>query len=103
MFAKFETDPGGEEVMINVEKIGKFQEFGRYTSLFLDGGSSIDVKGRLLDINRKIVAAGAAQLRDHGSSSARAALDLAASRFRRRRNRRQDEGAEGCGLAKVCL
>ena len=56
MFAKFETDPAGEEVMINVEKIVKFQQFGHYTSLFLDDGSTIDVKGDLLDTDRKITA-----------------------------------------------
>jgi len=54
MFAKFETDPAGEEVMINIEKIVKFQEFGHYTSLFLDDGSTIDVKGSLIDVDRKI-------------------------------------------------
>ena len=57
MFAKFETDPAGEEVMINVEKIVKFQQFGEYTSLFLEDGSTIDVKGSLLDINEKIAGA----------------------------------------------
>ena len=56
-FAKFETDPAREEVMINVEKIVKFQQFGQYTSLFLDDGSTIDVKGSLLDIDKKIAAA----------------------------------------------
>jgi hypothetical protein len=54
MFAKFETDPSGEEVVINVEKIVKFQQFGQYTSLFLDDGSTIDVKGGLLDTDKKI-------------------------------------------------
>ena len=53
-FAKFETDPAGEVVMINVEKIVKFQEFGHYTSLFLDDGSTIDVKGKLADVERNI-------------------------------------------------
>jgi hypothetical protein len=57
MFAKFETDPAGEEVMINIEKIVKFQEFAQYTSLFLDDGSTIDVKGGLLDVDKKIAAA----------------------------------------------
>jgi hypothetical protein len=57
MFAKFETDPAGEEVMINVEKIVKFQQFGQHTSLFLDDGSTIDVKGGLLDTGKKIAAA----------------------------------------------
>jgi hypothetical protein len=57
MFAKFETDPSGEEVVINIEKIVKFQQFGHYTSLFLDDGSTIDVKGSLLDTGKKIAAA----------------------------------------------
>ena len=57
MFAKFETDPAGEQVVINVEKIVKFQQFGQYTSLFLEDGSTIDVKGSLLDIDKKIAAA----------------------------------------------
>ncbi len=56
MFAKFETDPAGEEVVINVEKIVKFQQFGHYTSLFLDDGSTIDVKGGLVETDRKIAA-----------------------------------------------
>ncbi len=56
-FAKFETDPAGEDVVINVEKIVKFQQFGHYTSLFLDDGSTIDVKGGLLDTSKKIAAA----------------------------------------------
>jgi len=56
-FAKFETDPAGEEVVINIEKIVKFQQFGQYTSLFLDDGSTIDVKGGLLDTDKKIAAA----------------------------------------------
>jgi hypothetical protein len=57
VFAKFETDPAREEVVINVEKIVKFQQFGQYTSLFLEDGSTIDVKGSLLDTNKKIAAA----------------------------------------------
>jgi hypothetical protein len=43
--------------MINVEKIVKFQQFGQYTSLFLDDGSTIDIKGSLLDTDQKIAAA----------------------------------------------
>ena len=57
MFSKFETDPAGEQVVINVEKIVKFQQFGQYTSLFLEDGSTIDVKGSLLDVDKKIAAA----------------------------------------------
>jgi hypothetical protein len=53
-FARFETDPAGEIVMINVEKIVKFQELGKYTSLFLDDGSTIDVKGNLHDVAKRI-------------------------------------------------
>jgi hypothetical protein len=62
-FAKFETDPAGEEVMINVDKIVKFQEFGHYTSLFFDDGSTIDVKGSLLDVDKKIATADMARLK----------------------------------------
>ena len=54
MFAKFETDPAGEEVMINVEKIVKFQEFGQHTSLFFDDCSTIDVKGDYLMSVRRL-------------------------------------------------
>jgi hypothetical protein len=57
-FAKFETDPAGEVVMINVEKIVKFQELGRYTSLFFDDGSTIDVKGTLVDVEKKLIGTG---------------------------------------------
>jgi hypothetical protein len=56
-FARFETDPAGEVVMVNVEKIVKFQELGRYTSLFFDDGSTIDVKGGLVDVAENIAAA----------------------------------------------
>lgn len=57
MFATFETDPAGEPVVINVEKIVKFQQFGDHTSLFLDDGSTIDVKGGLLENDKRIAAA----------------------------------------------
>ena len=57
-FAKFETDPAGEVVMINVEKIVKFQELGRYTSLFFDDGSTLDVKGTLVDVEKKLIGTG---------------------------------------------
>ncbi len=53
-FAKFEADPSGEVVMVNVEKIVKFQQLGHYTSLFLDDGSTIDVKGNLLEVANNI-------------------------------------------------
>ncbi len=53
-FAEFETDPSGEVVMVNVEKIVKFQQLGHYTSLFLDDGSTIDVKALLLDVAQRI-------------------------------------------------
>jgi len=56
-FARFDTDPAGEVVMVNVEKIVKFQEFGHYTSLFLDDGSTIDVKGGLVQVAKQISAA----------------------------------------------
>ncbi len=56
-FAKFEADPSGEVVMVNIEKIVKFQQLGHYTSLFLDDGSTIDVKGNLLDVVGKIAEA----------------------------------------------
>ncbi len=59
IFARFETDPTGEIVMVNVEKIVKFQEFGHYTSLFLDDGSTMDVKGGLIDVAKQIAAADA--------------------------------------------
>jgi hypothetical protein len=57
-FVKFETDPAGDIVMINVEKIVKFQQLGHYTSLFLDDGSTIDVKGNLADVTKRIADAG---------------------------------------------
>ncbi len=59
-FARFETDPAREVVMVNVEKIVKFQEFNHYTSLFLDDGSTIDVKGGLVDVAKNIAADGRA-------------------------------------------
>jgi len=57
VFAKFEADPSGDIVMVNVSKIVKFQQLGHYTSLFLDDGSTIDVKGDLLEVANKIAQA----------------------------------------------
>jgi hypothetical protein len=62
-FARFETDAARDVVMVNVEKIVKFRESGWHTRLFLDDGSTVNVKGNLLYVVGKI--AEATKQRDH--------------------------------------